>query len=287
MNGKIKTAAMRYTVITGACALYALAFCWFYAPAHLSMGGFTGLAQVVCVFAPSLPVGVQVTVLNLPLFFLVWKKVGRDWLVASLYATAVSSLFIDLLPRFITFQALEPILAAIYGGIVVGISCGLMLRQSATVGGTELAARLLRLRFQRFSIGTLCSLTDGMIVLAYAAAFRDISRALYAILSLVIISLAMDRVVYGSSAKVACIISDHYEKLAEKLLSMDRGVTLLDGEGGFTHRGTKVILCAAGKGQLPTIKGLVQQVDPQAFVIVYDAHEVLGKGFGSYQTGGV
>ena len=287
MTTAAKSAAARFAVITGGCALYALAFCWFYAPARLSMGGFTGLAQVICIFAPSLPVGLLVAALNLPLFFLIWKKTGRDWLIGSLYATAVSSLFIDLLPRLVSFQALDPFLAAIYGGITVGVACGLMLRQSATVGGTELAARLLRLRMQQLSIGTLCSLMDGAIVLAYAAAFRNISQALYAILSLIIISFVMDRVVYGSTARVACIISERYEELAAQLLSADRGITLLDGEGGFHRRCTKVILCAADKNQLPAIKRLVQQTDPQAFVIVYDAHEILGRGFRSYQTGGV
>lgn len=287
MAKKIQTLVFQYIIITVGCGLYALAFCWFYEPNCLSMGGFTGLAQVVCAFIPSLPIGIQVLALNLPLFFLIWKKAGRDWLAASLYATAVSALFIDLLSRFCTFHALEPILASIYGGIAVGISCGLMLRQSATVGGTELAARLLRLRFEKFSIGTLCCLLDGLIVIAHALVFRDISRALYAIISLTIISFTMDRVVYGSNAKTACIISEHYAEIAEELLAMERGVTLLSGEGGFTHRDTKVILCAFGRGQIVEIKRLVQRIDPDAFVIVYNAYEVLGSGFGSYQAGSV
>ena len=226
--------------------------------------------------------------MNLPLFFLIWKKVGRDWLMASLYAVLVSSLFIDLLDQLVTFPPIEPVLACVYGAVLVGTGCGLMLRQTATVGGTNLAARLLRLRLERVSIGALCSLLDGLIVVLYTLAFHDLSRGLYAVASLYLISLIMDRVVYGGKrSKVACIVSDRYEELTAALLDMNRGITLLSGEGGYTHQARKVILCAFGKNQIIQLKKRVQQVDPDAFIIVYDANEVLGKGFGSYEAGGL
>ena len=137
--------SLRYAQITAGCGLYALGFCWFYAPNQICMGGFTGLAQVISFLVPQIPIGMQVLVMNLPLFFLIWKKVGRDWLIASLYAMLASSVFIDLLNQWIIFRPMDPVLASIYGALFVGIGCGLMLRQNATVGGTNLAARLLRL----------------------------------------------------------------------------------------------------------------------------------------------
>lgn len=285
---KLQHTFLRYAQITLGCALYALGFCWFYAPNQLCMGGFTGLAQVISLFLPQIPIGVQVLLMNLPLFFLIWKSVGRDWLIASLYAMTVSSLFIDLLDKTVTFQPIEPVLACVYGAVLVGAGCGLMLRQNATVGGTNLAARLLRLRLERVSIGTLCSLLDGLIVVLHVIAFRNLSYCLYAVASLYLISLVMDRVVYGGKqSKVACIISDRHEELTTSLLEMHRGITLLDGEGGFTHQAHKVILCAFAKNQIIDLKKRVQQVDPDAFIIVYDANEVLGKGFGVYQPGSV
>ena len=285
---KLQHTFLRYAQITLGCALYALGFCWFYAPNQLCMGGFTGLAQVISLFLPQIPIGVQVLLMNLPLFFLIWKSVGRDWFIASLYAMVVSSLFIDLLDKAVTFQAIEPVLACVYGAVLVGAGCGLMLRQNATVGGTNLAARLLRLRLERVSIGTLCSLLDGLIVVLHVIAFRNLSHCLYAVASLYLISLIMDRVVYGGKqSKVACIISDRHEELTAALLEMHRGITLLDGEGGFTHQAHKVILCAFAKNQIIDLKKRVQQVDPDAFIIVYDANEVLGKGFGAYQPGSV
>lgn len=279
---------MRYAQITLGCGLYALGFCWFYAPNQLCMGGFTGLAQVTSLLVTQVPIGIQVLVMNLPLFFIMWKKIGNDWLVASMYAMLVSSLFIDLLDRLVVFQPIEPVLACVYGAVLVGTGCGLMLRQSATVGGTNLAARLLRLRLEQISIGTLCSLLDGLIVVLHVIAFRNLSHCLYAVASLYLISLIMDRVVYGGrQSKVACIISDRHEELTDVLLEMHRGITLLDGEGGFTHQTRKVILCAFAKNQIIELKKRVQQVDPDAFIIVYDVNEVLGKGFGAYQPGSV
>lgn len=146
----------RYGLITVACALYALGFNWFFVPNHFTVGGFTGVAQIINHFLPMLPVGTIALVLNIPLFILGWQKIGRDLLISSLYATAVSSLMIDVLSSIHTFSPMDPILACIYGGIVTGIGCGLLLHESATTGGTEMAARLLKLKFQGLSIGSLC-----------------------------------------------------------------------------------------------------------------------------------
>ena len=285
---KLQHTFLRYAQITLGCALYALGFCWFYAPNQLCMGGFTGLAQVISLFLPQIPIGVQVLLMNLPLFFLIWKSVGRDWFIASLYAMVVSSLFIDLLDKTVTFQAIEPVLACVYGAVLVGAGCGLMLRYSATTGGTELAARLLKLKFPGLSIGTLCLSIDAIVVVSYAAVFRDLTQALYAMVALFIISKVMDRVVYGGNgAKMAYIISEQYEAITAKLLELDRGVTLLEGRGGFSGRPKNVILCAFSRAQIVSIKSIVKHADPDAFIIVCDAYEILGEGFGVNKPDGL
>mgnify|MGYP000206910994 CR=1 FL=1 len=133
----------QYGIITFGCALYALGFCWCCVPGHMSIGGLTGVAQVLNVFFPRLPVGVMTLVMNVPLFILGLKLLGRNVLVSSLYAMAVSSLMIDGINAIHSFQPLEPVLACVYGGIICGAAFGLMLRQGATTGGTELAARLV------------------------------------------------------------------------------------------------------------------------------------------------
>ena len=208
-------------------------------------------------------------------------KVVRHWLYATLYATLVSSGMIDLLAGVYTFRPMEPMLAAVYGGVIVGLGCGLMLRYSATTGGTELAARLLKLKLPGLSIGTLCLAIDTIVVVSYAAVFRDLTQALYAMVALFIISKVMDRVVYGGNgAKMAYIVSERYEEITAKLLELDRGVTLLEGRGGYSGKAKNVILCAFSRAQIVAIKSIVKQADPDAFIIVCDAYEILGEGFG-------
>ena len=288
MEQKLKGIVGQYAMITLSCALYAVGFNWCFDPNHLSVGGFTGVAQIINFFIPQAPIGTIIVVLNLPLFILSWKKVGRQWLYATLYATLVSSGMIDLLAGVYTFRPMGPMLAAIYGGVIVGLGCGLMLRYSATTGGTELAARLLKLKFPGLSIGTLCLSIDAIVVISYAAVFRDLTQALYAMVALFIISKVMDRVVYGGNgAKMAYIISEQYEAITAKLLELDRGVTLLEGRGGFSGRPKNVILCAFSRAQIVSIKSIVKQADPDAFIIVCDAYEILGEGFGVNRPDGL
>ena len=281
MDQKLKGIVGQYAMITLSCALYAVGFNWCFDPNHLSVGGFTGVAQIINFFIPQAPIGTMIVVLNLPLFILSWKKVGRQWLYATLYATLVSSGMIDLLAGLYTFQPMEPLLAAICGGVAAGLGCGLMLRYSATTGGTELAARLLKLKLPGLSIGTLCLTIDAIVVVSYAAVFRDLTQALYAMVALFLISKSIDRVVYGGNgAKMAYIISEHYEGITAKLLELDRGVTLLEGRGGFSGRQKNVILCAFSRSQIVSIKSIVKEIDPTAFIIMCDAYEILGEGFG-------
>ena len=257
MEQKLKGIVGQYAMITLSCALYAVGFNWCFDPNHLSVGGFTGVAQIINFFIPQAPIGTIIVVLNLPLFILSWKKVGRQWLYATLYATLVSSGMIDLLA-------------------------------SATTGGTELAARLLKLKFPGLSIGTLCLSIDAIVVISYAAVFRDLTQALYAMVALFIISKVMDRVVYGGNgAKMAYIISEQYEAITAKLLELDRGVTLLEGRGGFSGSPKNVILCAFSRAQIVSIKSIVKQADPDAFIIVCDAYEILGEGFGVNRPDGL
>ena len=284
---KSKNPVMRwlyeYGVITLGCALYALCFNWFFQPNNISMGGFTGVAQIVNRFVPVLPIGVMSIVLNIPLFYIGVRKQGVKLLVSSLYAMSMGSLMLDGLAAVHTVQPTDPLLACVYGGVFLGVSMGLMLTVGATTGGTELAARLLKYKFHHISIGRLCLTIDVIVIGLYAMTFRSINNALYGIIAMYISSLAMDTVVYGAvNAKIAYIISGSSEEIARKLLCMDLGITLLEGRGGFSGDRKQVVLCAFKRSQIAAIKAAVTSIDPNAFIIVCEAHEVLGEGFGAY-----
>ena len=282
---KIKSPFLRllyeYGVITLGSAIYALSFNWFFQPNNISMGGFTGVAQIVNRFAAMLPVGITVILLNIPLFLIGVRKQGVRILISSLYAMAAGSLMIDGLAALHTFQPMDPLLSSIYGGVLLGLSMGLLLGVGATTGGTELAARLLKYKIHQLSIGRLCLCIDVMVICAYAMVFHNVNNALYGIIAMYISSLTMDMVVYGSiNAKIAYIISAKSQEIAKHLLQMDLGITLLDGRGGYSGDAKQVVLCAFKRSQIAAIKASVTAIDPHAFIIVCEAHEVLGEGFG-------
>ena len=272
-----------YGVILLGSAIYAVAFNWFFQPNNISMGGFTGIAQIINRLVPALPVGVLAIVLKIPLFYLGVRKQGLKLLVSSLFAMTVGSLMIDGLGMVYTFQPMEPLLACIYGGVLLGLSMGLLLNVGATTGGTELAARLLKYKLRHLSIGKLCLGIDVIVICLYALTFRSINNALYGIISMYISSLTMDMIVYGSiNAKMAYIISGKSQEVTQRLLEMNLGVTLLNGRGAFTGEEKQVVLCAFKRSQIAAIKAAVISIDPNAFIIVCEAHEVLGEGFGEY-----
>ena len=159
-----------------------------------------------------------------------------------------------------------------------------MLREGATTGGTELAAKLLKYHFRNLSVGRLCLIIDVLVIALYALTFRNINNALYGIISMYVCSLVMDMVVYGSiTAKLAYIISDENDRIREKLMEMGLGGTIIRGKGAYTGDRKDVLLCAAKPSNLAAIKAVVASVDKEkAFVIVCDAREVFGEGFGTH-----
>jgi len=271
--------------ITLGSAVYALGFDWLYAPNQIGFGGITGVAQVINRFFPVLPIGVLVILINIPLFLLGWRLLGGKMLVTSLYAMAVSSVLMDLLAAAVSFSPMDPILAAVFGGVVLGLSLGIIFARGTTTGGTDLIARLLKVKFSWLPMGTVLMAVDLLVILIYAASFRSIPSAMYGIIGLYISTVVIDKVLYGMDvSKVAYIISDRSREVAAAIdARMDRGVTILHGEGWFTGQEKEVLMCAFKQKQIVDLKRIVVELDPRAFLIVCDAHDVLGEGFRRYQ----
>ena len=278
-----------YFVITISSLIYAFTFNFFFETNNLAMGGFSGIGQVVHHFFDFVTPGIVVFVLNLPLMIIGVKKQGIKLLVATVFAICVTSLMIDGMNIFVDKmgwqypQMGQPLLACVFGGILCGASLGLMMRKNATTGGTELAARLLKYVCRNLSIGKLCLVIDITVVCIYALTYNKLESALYGVISMYIASLAMDMVVYGSdNAKLAYIISDNSKVIAEKLMKMELGVTILKGQGAFTGISKSVLMCAVKPSKMALIKKTVIDIDSNSFIIVSDAKEVYGEGFAIY-----
>ena len=271
-------------IITLGAVIYALAFDWFVAPNQIAMGGVTGLAQIVNALVPVLPVGVLSILVNVPLFLAGWRLLGGRLLVSSLYAMAVSSLDIDVIAWMHTFPPMDPILATLYGGAGMGVGLGLVFSQGATTGGTDIIGKLLKLKFPWLPIGKLVMIPDMVVVILAAVVFGTVNAALYGLIQMYLLSKVMDMILYGwDTSRVAYIITDRWEETVQGLLDMNRGVTLLQGKGAYTGAEKQVLLVAFRQREIVPIKRMLREIDPKAFFIVCDAHEILGEGFGDYQ----
>lgn len=272
-------------LITLGALIYALSFVWCFDPNGIAFGGVTGLAQIVNKFFPAIPVGVTVIVFNIPLFLLGWKLIGGKLLLSSLYAMFIASVFIDILTPLYDWQPMDPLLACIFGGLLLGASMGVIFLQGATTGGTDLAARLLKLKLAWLPMGKLLMGVDLGVIVLVALAFRTLNTALYGLVALYISTLAMDGILYGlDNAKVAYIISDKNEEICSAIVhDLERGVTILHGQGAYTGADKKVLMCAFKQKEIAAIKAAVKEIDPDAFLIVCNAHEVLGDGFRQYK----
>ena len=271
-------------IITLGAVIYALAFDWFVAPNQIAMGGVTGLAQIVNALVPVLPVGVLSILVNVPLFLAGWRLLGGRLLVSSLYAMAVSSLAIDVIAWMHTFPPMDPILATLYGGAGMGVGLGLVFSEGATTGGTDIIGKLLKLKFPWLPIGKLVMIPDMVVVILAAVVFGTVNAALYGLIQMYLLSKVMDMILYGwDTSRVAYIITDRWEETVRGLLDMNRGVTLLQGKGAYTGAEKQVLLVAFRQREIVPIKRMLREIDPKAFFIVCDAHEILGEGFGDYQ----
>ncbi len=277
--------ARDYIWITLGAVIYSLSFDWFYVPNEIGFGGITALGMILNRLIPGLPIGTVVLVLNIPIFLLGWKLLGGHTLVSSLFAMAATSILVDLIAAAYTFPPMDSMLASVFGGLTLGVALGMIFSRGATTGGTDLVARLLKIPFAWLPVGKLLLLVDLSMLLAVAAAFRSLESGMYGGIALYISTVIMDNVLYGlDRSKVAYIVTSNPRPMAAEIdKQLERGTTFLHGEGSFTGQDKLVLMCAFKQRQIVPLKAIVHDLDPEAFLIVCDAHEVLGQGFRRYQ----
>ena len=264
-------------LITGASYTY------FFVPNNIAPGGITGVATVLNHLIGWPPVGTLSFILNIPLFLLGYKSGGKLFVLRSFIAMMLLSLFIDILPG-------DPItddgmLASIFGGILLGIGLGLVLRAGATTGGTDLAAQMVHKRLSFISVGTFLFAIDCTVILLAGIVF-DVQAALVALIALYVSTKVMDMIIKGwNTEEQMMIISDHAPEIARRInTEMDRGATFIEATGAYTGEKRGMIYCVVTRAQIMQIKAIVGSVDPHAFVTVSAAHEVMGEGFKQFSN---
>lgn len=268
-----------YVFITLGCLVAAGAYNLFLVPNRIAPGGVGGIGTVLY-HLYGIPVGVSMLVLNVPLFLLSIKILGGRFGIKTLFATIALSVAIDL-TTFLPMVTDDLLLASLFGGLLLGTGLGIVFIQGATTGGTDIAAKLFHRWMPHRSIGTLLLFIDMTVVLWAAFVFRNYQLALYAVITLFVISKVLDAALEGVDfAKAVYVISDHSDEIADIIMKdLGRGVTGCRIVGKWTRRDREMLLCVVRRREVHVLKGIVSEVDPEAFMFLADVREVLGEGF--------
>ncbi len=268
-----------YIMITIGAIITALSLVILTVPNKIAAGGVSGVATIFYHMF-GFKVGIVILVINVPLFLVAIYVLGGRIGIKTLWGIIVLSLTVDILTPILQPLTNEFILASIYGGVLAGVGMGLVFRGGGTTGGTDLIAALTSYFFPHFSIGQGLFLIDGLVI-ALAGIVFDVELALYAAITIFVSTKIIDIIQEGFNiSKSVFIISDQSKEIKDEILNkMRRGVTALKGYGGYSGREKDVLMVTINRAEITKIKNLIREIDEDAFVIMNEAHEVLGEGF--------
>ena len=259
--------------------IMACATSFFLLPNQLSSGGFTGLATI-SYYLFKIPVGTTIFVLNIPLFIISYFRMGKKFLIKSIIATGLLSLFINILEEFPSWTY-DRFLASIYGGIVMGIGSSLTLKARSSTGGSDLLTYIIRTFKPHYSTSSVIVVIDIIIIALNVIFFRDIEIGLYSAITIFLMGKMIDVVFEGVNfTKIMFIVSDKYEKIAKEIGNkVERGSTAIYAKGMYTNEKKMMLLCVGSRNDIARIKQIVLNIDNKAFIIISNARETWGKGF--------
>ncbi len=275
----LKTHIKDYIIITIASFFYGLAISQFLDPNDIAPGGVSGLSMIINRII-NIEVGTIILMINVPILLLGLYKFGLKFLISTIYATVMGSVFTNILAVYPPITA-DPLLATICGSAIASIAIGFIFKAGATTGGTDIIVKVLRLKFPHLKTGRLFLMCDMVVVLLSAFVFEHIDSALYAAIGVFLMSIVFDIVLYGADgAKLIYIISNEWQAIATRLLvELDVGVTYLEGEGAYSNELKRVIMCVVRRQIAPQVEEIVKEEDGNAFMIVSSAAEIYGEGY--------
>ena len=274
---------LSYLKIVVGCAIFAVGFNMFLSPSGMSAGGITGLSRVLIELLGFGTVGLFNAIINIPLFAIGGIKIGKRFFLDSLVGMVCVSAFIDLF-AFLPDLQINIVLCALYGGVICGFGLGIVFSAGGSTGGSDIIVRLLKMKYQYVSIGVINIIFDAFVAVLTGIVFKNAEICLYTGLCIYVSGWVVDAVVYKFDySKVVIVITKEYNAVAKKIGDeLHRGSTFLNGQGVYSGNETKVILTAVKKQQIADLKEIVVSIDPNAFIIVQEAHQVLGDGFARY-----
>ena len=286
MNTNKKTKAkdifLDLVICTLGAFIYAIGVNCFITPAEISSGGATGLAILVN-YLWDFPVGAAMFVINVPLFIISFIVFGWRFITKTLFSTFMTSLLIDVGAMFLPQYKGDTLLAALFGGAIMGVGLGVVFTRGSTSGGTDILGRLLKLKLPHYSMGRLVMICDLFVVLLAGVVYKNIESILYATIVFLVSSKSIDFVLYGTDkGKMMMIITDKAEEISKAMTTeTPRGVSILPVQGAYTKTDKKMLLTVVRSNEVQKMRKIIKRFDNQPFIIISDATEILGLGFKS------
>ena len=270
-----------YLMITIGMLFVVIAIQFFFIPNNITAGGVTGISVVICEYIKGLNVGLVMGVLNIFLFIIAFIFIGRDFGGKTIYAAMGISFINWAIEEFFTPMAVtnDLMLSTIAGSLFLGTGLGIVFTQDASTGGTDIIAKILN-KFFRIEMGRGMQIVDIIVVIFSGITF-GIEKAIYAAICVILTGIVIDKVISGYYTCHQVIIFTNKTKYIKEYIinDIDRGCTIFTGEGGYTGENKNIIYCVLERAQLMKVRKFLKENEPEAFVIVNDAHDVLGKGF--------
>lgn len=279
MSVKLKEHIFDYCIITLGCLIMAVAINIFFVPHKMLSGGLSGIVMVIYFFT-GFPMGIASILLNIPLFYIAYRHLGVKYCINGLYGMLVFSILLDATGFLRDINAIDDImLACIYGGIMDGLGAAMLFRVNAHSGGTDIIGSIIN-KYYGIGVGTVLTIFNVLLMLCSAFIF-GLKPALYALTSMLITGMVINRVIDGFDfKKKVLIISDKYEEITKRIMQdTDRGATYINASGAYTNEEKRIIFVVVKLRQVMMIRNIIEECDPKAFMIISDVRDVFGKGF--------
>ena len=267
-----------FFIILG-CMIAAFGTGCFLLPNKLSSGGFAGIATILYYFY-NINMSTTIISMNIPLIFIGYFKLGKKFVIKTIIAIIIYSVFIDLFSKLNVFTN-DRFLASIYGGIIIGIGLALVFKTATSTGGTDLMTYVLQAFLKNIKIGEVFAIFDTIIVALNLILFKEIEIGLYSFISIYLIGKMTDIIFEGINfSKMIYIISDKYEEIENKIINdTNKGMTTIYAKGGYKKENKMIIMCVTKRKSIMKIKQVAHEIDKDAFIIITDVREVYGLGF--------
>ena len=280
MKNKIKQIFLDIIFCGGGCIIYSTAFSVFLEGNDIAQGGVTGVSMLVNHLFPILPVGIVSLLLNIPLFASAFKKIGGKFILKSFFVTVFLSFSIDTLSFLPAYKG-DKMLSVIFCGVLSGISMALILMRNLTSGGTDILAKLIKLKKPHLSMGRLILISDFVVIVFSGFVYGNAESAMYSLVLIFVSSYVLDKILFGlTDSRTLMIITSSWQKISLVIMSeIGRGVSIINVDGAYTGQQRKMLFCALKRSEVNFVAKIIPEFDKNAFTVVLPSSEIIGEGF--------